>query len=491
VLGRIRSARCSRRAAAALTAGLLSGALVLVGAPDAAADSYFSAATGSHSVIGAILDEYRSIGGPQGRLGYPVTDELPTPVKFGRANHFERGSIYWSPGTGAHELFGAIGVQWASLGWENGLLGFPVTDEFPVGHGGIAQNFQGGSVYWSSATGAHSVIGAIRERWGALGWEQGYLGLPVTDEISLGPRGAYSLFQGGAIYWSPTTGAHAIRGAIAARWAELGWENGPLGFPVSDENPLPGGASSHFQGGTISWSPSTGAHVVVGAIRDLWARMGWETNSPLGYPVSDEYSVPGGRRSDFQHGSITWTPLLGAAPDVTITGTGTRYVPLDLGSAPMMVASTYSGASGNFSVEAVRPDGGYNFGDLLVNEIGAYSGTASLNMDFPSSPVQAFQVTAGGPWSLHLMPLAWATPFDRFTPMNGTGSTVLHYVGPPGIIRIDNRSSGHFAVVSYSNRGGYLDLMTNAIRPTFETYALPPDVYLEVTADGPWTIDVV
>jgi uncharacterized protein with LGFP repeats len=28
--------------------------------------------------------------------------------------------------------------------------------------------------------------------------------------------------------------------------------------------------------------------------------------STLGYPVSDEYSVPGARRSDFQRGSIVW-----------------------------------------------------------------------------------------------------------------------------------------------------------------------------------------
>jgi len=33
--------------------------------------------------------------------------------------------------------------------------------------------------------------------------------------------------------------------------------------------------------------------------------MGWELSS-LGYPTSDEYAVPGGRRSNFQHGSITY-----------------------------------------------------------------------------------------------------------------------------------------------------------------------------------------
>ena len=36
----------------------------------------------------------------------------------------------------------------------------------------------------------------------------------------------------------------------------------------------------------------------------LW--LGWEAGA-LGYPVSDEYDAPGGKRSDFQHGSITWS----------------------------------------------------------------------------------------------------------------------------------------------------------------------------------------
>jgi len=35
------------------------------------------------------------------------------------------------------------------------------------------------------------------------------------------------------------------------------------------------------------------------------ASMGWELSS-LGYPVGDEYAVPGGRRSNFQHGSLTY-----------------------------------------------------------------------------------------------------------------------------------------------------------------------------------------
>lgn len=54
----------------------------------------------------------------------------------------------------------------------------------------------------------------------------------------------------------------------------------------------------------------------LGAIRDKWGSLGWE-NSPLGFPVTDEYAIPGGARSDFQGGCITWTPSTGAVVGCT------------------------------------------------------------------------------------------------------------------------------------------------------------------------------
>jgi len=50
---------------------------------------------------------------------------------------------------------------------------------------------------------------------------------------------------------------------------------------------------------------------VLGAIYAQWASLGWE-RSGLGYPTTDEYSIPGGRRSDFVHGTITWQAGNGA-----------------------------------------------------------------------------------------------------------------------------------------------------------------------------------
>jgi L,D-peptidoglycan transpeptidase YkuD (ErfK/YbiS/YcfS/YnhG family) len=105
----------------------------------------------------------------------------------------------------------------------------------------------------------------IRDRWGALGWENGLLGFPTSDELPTpNLQGRYNTFQGGSIYWSPASGAHSIGGAIRDRWGALGWENSALGFPTSNEYDIAGGKAQDFQYGAIRWTPAGGA-VVVGA----------------------------------------------------------------------------------------------------------------------------------------------------------------------------------------------------------------------------------
>ena len=54
------------------------------------------------------------LGWERSFLGYPLTDETATPDGVGRYNHFQGGSIYWTPATGAHEVHGAIRGQWAT-----------------------------------------------------------------------------------------------------------------------------------------------------------------------------------------------------------------------------------------------------------------------------------------------------------------------------------------------------------------------------------------
>jgi len=86
------------------------------------------------------------------------------------------------------------------------------------------------------------------------------LGYPVTDETGTPDGvGRFNGFQGGAVYWTPRTGAHEVHGAILSTWASLGWERSALGYPVSDEFVVAGGRQSNFERGSISWTAATGA----------------------------------------------------------------------------------------------------------------------------------------------------------------------------------------------------------------------------------------
>jgi LGFP repeat len=237
----------------------------------------YGGSAGAWSIHGLILDHYRALGGASSFLGLPVTDETPTPDGVGRFNHFvNSGSIYWTPATGAWSIHGAIRGKWANLGWERSFLGYPVTDEH------VAPDRIGRANHFSSTRNPHNVDGSI--------------------------------------YWTPTTGAWSIHGAIRAKWFSLGTERSVLGYPVTDEHVAPDGIgrANHFSStrnlhnvdGSIYWTPTTGAHEVHGPIRAKWFSMGTE-RSCLGYPISDVITVPGRQQSTFQHGTITYDTTSG------------------------------------------------------------------------------------------------------------------------------------------------------------------------------------
>lgn len=157
--------------------------------------------------------------------------------------------------------------------------------------------------------------GAIEIKYREVGGCGSVLGRPLGREVATPDGiGRYSVFERGSIYWTPKTGAQEVHGQIRDAWASLGWEAGALGYPIGSEVVTPDkvGRYNVFERGSIYWTPSTGAHAVYGRIRDAWAGAGWEAGR-LGYPTSDEYAVPEGRKSDFQRGSIVWK----AANDTT------------------------------------------------------------------------------------------------------------------------------------------------------------------------------
>lgn len=144
-------------------------------------------------------------------LGQPVDEgagsaEMAMPDGRGRARDFQNGSIYWTPEHGAFEVHGDIRVKWAQVGGHRGVLAYPVTDELGCGPGvGRFNHFEGGSIYWRGDLGAHAVHGRIRDRWAQQGWQDSRLGYPVRDV-----RGSEAEwvgeFERGAIIWTPAGG---------------------------------------------------------------------------------------------------------------------------------------------------------------------------------------------------------------------------------------------------------------------------------------------
>jgi hypothetical protein len=151
-----------------------------------------------------ILGRYRALNGPSGPLGAPTSGQFGTTGGIGQ--HFRSGSIYQSPSTGAWDVRGVIREKYFAMQAEKGVLGFPITGEFSAAGGkGFGSQFTGGAIYFSGPTGTHEVHGSIRDAYSARGWENGPLGLPVTDELRgfgyWSGSGRMSFFAGGSIGW--------------------------------------------------------------------------------------------------------------------------------------------------------------------------------------------------------------------------------------------------------------------------------------------------
>ncbi len=172
-------------------------------------------------------------------LGYPVRTTRPTQDGKGRFSQFESGSIYKHPDTPVCIVpNGSIHNKWASLGGATGWVGYPITDEREVNPAGArACAFQGASIFSFPGIEAHEIHGWIRGKWQKLSSDTNlWLGVPLCDETPTPDGvGRYNHFQNGSIYWHPNIGAYEVHGNIRAKWAELGWERGWLGYPISDE----------------------------------------------------------------------------------------------------------------------------------------------------------------------------------------------------------------------------------------------------------------
>lgn len=273
---------------------------------------YSSPASGTQYVTSAFRSAWRYIASERGVLGYPVTGPIGGLRDGGSFQNFQGGQIHYSPATGAVATYGAIRSFWVDSGFEAGPLGYPRNPQGSgLPSGGSYQEFERGSIY-TYPGGTFSILGAKLQTWGGSGYERGYLGYPTTLSIDgLRDSGSFQNFQGGAVYTGPT-GSFAIANPIRQVWSGHGSENGWLGYPTTSTTVIrDGGFYQHFEGGSI-YSSTRGTYVVTPEVLAAWSRQGYE-NGPLGYPVTSLQSgIPtGGTYQDFEGGSVYTSPTTG------------------------------------------------------------------------------------------------------------------------------------------------------------------------------------
>ncbi len=150
-----------------------------------------------------------------------------------------------------------------------------------------------------------------------------FLGAPQSEATMTPARdGCYRNYDGGSIYWLVNAPeAFEVHGDIRWQWANVGWEQSWLGYPVTDETVTPDGVGrfTHFQRGSIYWKPELGAHAVINGFRAYWAERGWERNAALGYPLNSELAPiarPLDRFQDFENGVLFFANRTGAIDEL-------------------------------------------------------------------------------------------------------------------------------------------------------------------------------
>ncbi|MGO2774775.1 MAG: hypothetical protein ACTIB2_15365 [Brachybacterium tyrofermentans] len=171
----------------------------------------------------------------------------------------------------------------------------------------------------------------------------------------------------------------------------------------------------------------------------------------------------------------------------SFTGSGSDVVMLDpLGEAVFYAEVTHDG-TGNVALWSV--DGNGQDIDLLVNEIGSYSGQVAIN--FSGEP-SALRVEADGDWTITFHHLHEAPRWDGSDTYEATGDSLVIVDGvADGLtpVTLTHAGESNFAIWAWGESSP--DLIVNEIGRYDGTTLLPDgSIVLQVDADGPWTISV-
>ena len=193
-------------------AGGLAAVSLLATAPIASADP-------SADAVDAIDTHYEMLGRAQSRLGAPISDTFE--VAGGAERDYQGGAIFYSKRTGAKALYGPVFDRYQALGGPNGQLGFPVSDEADAGNGvaHVADFSQpgGASIYWSPQWGSVVITGAVLDTYRASGGAVGPFSYPSADTTTVNgvESGSFIGPRGTRIQWSSNSGVSTVPAALA------------------------------------------------------------------------------------------------------------------------------------------------------------------------------------------------------------------------------------------------------------------------------------
>ena len=335
----------------------------------------------THATHGAIQSYWASQNWENGWLGYPTSDEQTN--SKGASQQFQGGEVlYYKDGS----TVPSIQAKWEELGGANGKLGAPTDSVTVKTSQGYVKSFANGIIFATSQEDkntAYIIDSNIYAYWNKLGGPKSYLGLPTeaAKTVQSGNlRGIQQNFQNGTIFYSSKTGTHAIRGAIKTQFDHYGL-NKP-GFPTSDETKsADNGVWQTFQRGTFYWKSNTGAHLVANGFLTRYGQNGYE-HGYLGYPTSDEYNDRGHSRQNFEHGRFWWNGFPNGSYSHYVQWAGqpnTHYCAPASGFMMMRNAGKWRAANGtNLSIDAMAAymntqwDGAHD--DGIVNGLNNWLG---------------------------------------------------------------------------------------------------------------------
>ena len=155
-------------------------------------------------IHGAVFDMHEGLGGIYGPLGYPANDLAPAGDGRGKVQWFDGGLVFYSPQTLSHALWGKILSRYARNGGVKGYLRYPTSEPMDVGDDrGEFATFERGHIYSTDTTDAHQVHGAVlREYLDVHGGPTGTLGYPTSELDPRGtPGGRFQEFEGGTLQY--------------------------------------------------------------------------------------------------------------------------------------------------------------------------------------------------------------------------------------------------------------------------------------------------